>query len=378
MIYMEIRELVILFDLYGRDQGDAPAGTFQIGDTPVMQPGSRSTTIDGQDVNTIWEEANARLAAFNRVTDAATAFMSFPVATTTEKVGVPRNPGFQQATEFGRPTKIRVETVTRAYPLTHFDLGYGYSREYLDYATSTQIMAVEAEVRNAWASLRRNKVLEAIFTAANGSQEALSIKRLYNNDGEVPPKFKRWTHSGTHQHYLTSNAASLAAGDLNTMEEELIHHGFGEFGEQLILMVHRDEMDDVRGFTNFVPAETSTVPRIINTARIGAQPGFSGQGLVAQGHHNRLTVVENNDIPSGYLMCFATGGTFASRNIVGLRVHENPSARGLRLVEGPNGRYPLIDAVYDGYVGAGVRQRGAATVMQVTTGSYTTPTFESP
>lgn len=373
-----LSKLALVFDdgLYGRDQGDAPAGMFQQGDLPKMVPGSRTTTLDGQDVNAIWNEMQISLAANRTLAEAKTALLTFPVSRESGKVGVPRNPGFQEATELGRPTKVRVESVARAYPLVHYDLGYGYTQEYLDSSTGAEIRAVAAEVFAASAALDRNKVLEAIFTESNATHEALTIKRLYNSDGEVPPKFKRWAHTSTHTHYLTSAGASLADADMETIEEEIVHHGFGTWNESLVLMVNRAEMDDMRGLTNWVPVASADRPEIIAGPIVGGNAGSAPAGLQIQGSINKLVVVEDNDIPAGYLLCFASGGRFANRNVIGLRFHENPSARGLRLIEGPNGRYPLIDAVYDKYIGAGVRQRGAAAVMKVTAGAYSDPSFD--
>ena len=371
-----IHALVLDEGLYGRDEGDAPAGLWLQGDLQPMLPGSRTTTLDGQDVNTIWNEMQVSLAAQRGLAEAKTALLTFPVTRESGKVGVPKNPGFKEATELGRPTKIRVTQVSRAYPLTHYDLGYGYTQEYLDSSTGAEIRALQAEVFNANAVLDRNIVLDAIFQDANLTHEALSVKRLYNADGEIPPKFKRWTHDGTHTHYLESAGASLATADIATLELHLVHHGFGTFGETIVCLVNRAEMDDVRGFADWVPAATADRPEIIAGPLVGGSVASDSAGLQIQGSIGRVVIVEDNDIPAGFLLAFASGGRFANRNVVGMRFHENPSARGLRLVEGPNGRYPLIDAVYDKYIGAGVRQRGAAVVMEVTAGSYTAPSFE--
>lgn len=376
--FTELHLMALVLDegMYGRDQGDAPAGMYQMGDSPEMMPGSRTTTIDGQDVNEIWNELQRDLAAQRMLADEKTSLLTFPVTRPSDKVGVPRNPGFQEATEFGRPSKVRVENVARAYPLKHYDLSYGYTQEFLDYASGAEIRAVQAEILNASAVLDRNKVLEALFTESNGTWEALTIKRLYNGDGEVPPKFKRWSHNGNHTHYLTSAGASLADADAEALEEELVHHGFGSFGESLICLANRAEMDNWRGLTDWVPAASADRPTIITGPVVGGAPGSAPAGLKVEGSVGRLLIVEDNDIPAGYLLAFASGGRFSSRNPVGLRFHENPSARGLRLVEGPVARYPLIDATYDKYVGAAVRQRGAAVAMKITAGAYTDPTFD--
>ena len=361
--------------LFGAVEGAAPAGTVHRGDAIEAVPGT-GVTIDGQSLDEIWNAIRIRNAAFNRTASAFIALLTFPTALANEKVGVPSNPEFQEATEFGRPSKVRVKKVGRGFPLVHYDLGYGYTQEFIDDASSTQISAIQSEVETAYERLRVVKVLEAIFGDTNYTDaDNIAVKRLYNADGEVPPRWQRWIHTGTHDHYLTSAGASLVTTDLDDAEEELVHHGFSEeTGTRLILFAHRDEVAVIRGFDPWVPAETGDRPIIICGPIVGPT-GVGLGGFAAQGYHGKWTVVENNELPSGYLLGLATGGQFNARNVAGFRSHRNTSARGLRLIEGPNGRYPLIDAVYDTYMGAGVGQRGAAVVQQVTAGSYTVPTF---
>jgi hypothetical protein len=160
------------------------------------------------------------------------------------------------------------------------------------------------------------------------------------------------------------------------MEEHLIHHGFGDFGEVLYLMLNRTDMALARVFAGYVPATSSDQKEITTGPIVGSSPSATGlSGFAVQGYLGKMNLVEQNDIPSGYPMAFATGGQFAQQNVVRIRVHENQSARGLRLIEGPRFRYPLYDAVYDGYFGAAVAQRGAAVVMRTGNGTYAPPTF---
>lgn len=359
------------------ESGAAPAGFHQRSDAIELVPGSRTTTIDGQPVNEIWNEFQARVSAFNAVADAQTALITFPVLQATEKVAVPTNPGMQQATEFGRPEKIRTKLVTRGFPIEHYDLGAGFTQEFLDEATSAQITAVALQAEMAYSLLRQEISLEALFTSANSTDEdGVNVKRLYNNDGEVPPKWKRWTHDGTHTHYLSSSAGAWAAADFDTLEEHLIHHGFGDNGVGLIVQAYRDDLAVIRALDEFVPAESADRPTITTGPIVGPTRGSTIPGFPAQGYVGPFTIVRNDLIPSGYLLAQAVAGSFSPRNPVGLRVHSNPSARGLRLFEGPY-RYPLLESVYDCYLGAGVGQRGAAVVMEQGTDEYTDPTFDT-
>lgn len=333
------------------------------------------TTVDGQPLAEIWSELQERLAAFNQQMSFLVSLMTFPVDRPTDKVGVYQTPKFEEATELGRPEKMRLQYISRGFPLKHYDLGFGYTQEFIDSARGTQISSVAAQAENAWWNLNMEITLEAIFTEDNATDDdAVSVKRLYNGDGELPPYYKRWSHDGTHTHYLASGGATVTEANIDTLEEHLIHHGFGDFGETFVLMANRAEMADLRALTGYIPASSSTRPVIVDGTVVGqTSPGIPG--LATDGYIGRFAIVENNDLPAGYLLAFATGGQFASQNLVGLREHENPSIAGMRLIEGPVARYPLIDAVYDGYVGAGVRQRGAAVVMQITAGAYTDPTF---
>ncbi len=364
--------------LFGAATGEAEAGFVSRTDLLDTVPGQRGLTVDGQSVNEIWSDMQAMLSAFNASNDAVVALLSFSTERSNEKVGVPINPGFQKATEFGRPSKIRFKNVSRGFPLEHFDLGDGYTQEYIDSASGAQLAAVQATVLNAWTTLEREITMEAVYNDTNlTDQDGINVVRLYNGDGEVPPTIKRWTHDGNHDHYLAGGGGGFVQADLDTMGEHLVHHGFREFGDSaFILLVHRDEMATVRAFANFIPAETGSRPVELGNSGVVAGLERGAGGLTVEGWVNDWTIVEFNDTPSGYLFGMVSGGPLDRRNIVGNRVHENPSARGLRLVEGNRQNYPLYDSVYDGYLGAGVGQRGAGVIMR-DNASYAVPTFET-
>ena len=365
--------------LFGADAGEAPAGFLSRDDYLDTVPGQRGLTVDGQSVNEIWANMQAMLGAFNASNDAIVSLLSFPVIAPKEKVGVPVNPGFQKATEYGRPSKIRMTQVARGFPLDHFDLSDGYTQEYIDEATGAQIAAVQATVLNAWTTLEREIVMEAVYGNANYTdKDDINVKRLYNNDGEIPPKIKRWTHTGTHTHYLVGGSGTgFTQANLDTMSDHLVHHGFREFGDSaFLLFVNRTDLGDITAMANYIPAASASRPaELSNSGVVKGLLRGAPAGLQVEGWVNDWTIIQANDFPEGYLFGMVSGGPMNTRNVVGRRLHENPSARGLRLVEGNRQNYPLYDSVYDGYVGAGVGQRGAAVVMFDHATTYTAPTF---
>ncbi len=72
----------------------------------------------------------------------------------------------------------------------------------------------------------------------------------------------------------------------------------------------------------------------------------------------------------------ATGGPNAASNPVAFREHTNPAYRRLRLIPGKDQRYPLQASSFQRSFGTGVRYRGAACVVQITTDpTYTAPSW---
>lgn len=338
--------------------------------------GERST-IDGTPLPTLWDEFIARLSVFNTMHARIESMLAQPTSVTTERVAIPRRARMEQASEFGQPKLIRTERVARGYPLVHYDIGIGFTQEFLDEATSAEIRNTQLLAEEAWRRRRRQTLYEALFTEDNATdKDGILVRRLYNGDGEVPPEYESYSHDGTHTHYLTSAGASLAAADLTTLETHLLHHGYGDdlpggAGGSLILHVGRDLMDDIRGFTGFIPAQTASIPVVLDGVVVG---GSASAGPGVQGFFGRFAIVEDLTIPANYLLAFATGGAFSPNNPVRMRQHSNPSARGLRLNPGRQD-YPLQDSFFDGYVGAGIAHRGAAVVMLVTAGAYAAPDF---
>lgn len=364
-------------------EGEAPAGFLSRMSHPPTIPGTIATTVDGQDVNEIWLELQAMLAAFNQSADAIVAFLSQDITAVQERIGVPHSPGFQVHTEFGRPSKVAVKYVLRGFPLEHYDLGSGHTQEFIDSSTGAQITAVQVTVINSWTELQRELAMSALFGNANfTSKDGVPVKRLYNADGEEPPSIKRWSHDGTHSHYLVAATPTTPVeADLDDMSEHLIHHGFREFADldvAFLLLAHRTDLPTIRAFTNFIPAAEAEQPAVLTASGVvrgRERGGTGGGGINVEGFVNDWTVVQNNDIPPGYWVGIVTSGAFNGRNVLGRRQHDNDSIRGLRLAEGNRQNYPLFDSVYDGYVGFGVAQRGAAVVLDTQNVSYTPPTF---
>src|SRR3990170_596655 len=319
-------------------------------------------TIDGRSLNELWAAYQEALALYNAQRDRLLGILVFPVTQVVEDVFQGGDTvDFEVASEFGVPRGIR------AVPPTYYSLGYSF--QWYDIGIRFTWMFLAESTAQQVDSLN-NQILEA------------------DNRNQFTQVYKQTVHTAPHTHFLASGGASLVSGDLDDKYTHLAHHGYSwQEGSALVLLVNSAEMAVIPGFTvaggdsyDFIQAASippwAWTPEDVAAAagRPGSAPPSSWNGLVVQGRYGPWLVVEDDLIPAGYLVGFASGGSESAGNLVGIREHTNTSLRGLRLVKGQEPDYPLVDSYYQRGFGTGVRQRGAAVVTQVTAGSYTIPT----
>jgi len=349
-------------------------------------------TIDGRDLNEIWREFQAALGAWNAGRSRLVSALTFNVTAPIEDVPQLSMDDFEEASEFGEPKGIRGGGFfSLGYDFKWYDIAARFTWKFLAEATAAQVEAVGNQVLEADNRLVFNKVLKAVFNNANRTADirntAVAVYPFYNGDGTIPPAYKNYTFAGTHNHYVTSGAATIDSTDLDDMETHLVHHGYGrQNGSTMILLANRTEIATMRGWRvaagdsyDFIagagqpPWLLPTITGGVVTPQGGAVPG-QVNGLTVVGQYGPWAIVEEDYMPSGYIFGFATGGDNSATNPVGIREHQNAALRGLRLVKGRQPDYPLIDSFYNRGFGTGIRHRGAGIVMQITAaGTYTVP-----
>ena len=383
-----------LHDLRGAFGGMAPEG----GGGAGMAQGYNTEgdvltqTIDGRPLNEVWQELQQALLAWNAGRDLLVSALTFNVNTPIEEVPQLSLADFEEASEYGEPVGIRGgDYFSMGYTFKWYDIAVRFTWKYLAEATAAQVETLGNQVLEADNRLIFNAVMKQIFNnvnqVANIRGNNYNVYPFYNNDGTVPPQYKNNTFTSTHQHYVTSGAATVDSGDLDQMELLLKEHGYGrQAGSTMILLVNPAQLTTIRSFRvatgsayDFV-ANSGQPPWLLPAVTGGIvipqgtpMPG-TVNGLTVVGRYGSWLIVEEDYIPVGYMGGFATGGELNTTNPVGIREHQNASLRGLRLVKGREPDYPLIDSFYNRGFGTGVRHRGAGVVMQVTAaGAYTIP-----
>lgn len=364
------------------------------------------STIDGVDTNELWRAYQASVELQNRNRQPLIDFLTFTVTQPFEGVPAAKsNAMFERASERGLPRAYRAEGTLEwlGYDFAWRDLGFRYTWEFLVDATQAQIdsennMALEADRNTIFA--------EIMWTLFNNNNRATEIDKrpytvysFYNGtDGAVPPAYKTNTFDATHTHYLVSGAAAISPGnagtgvkgDLDDIIDHMAHHGYtASEGANIVIMVNKQEGDAIRNWRSvanggtalydFIPARntpTFLLPINLRTPSGGTAelPAPTLRGMTVIGSYGEATIVQEDYIPPGYVVGFATGGPDNTGNPIGFREHANPTYRGLRLVKGRSDDYPLQEAVYQRGFGTGIRRRGAGVIMQIkASGSYQIP-----
>lgn len=348
-------------------------------------------TVDGFDLNDLWAEYQTSMSIQNEARQRLVDFLTFAVTSPQERVPQISSGQFERASEYGEPRGLRptVAQFTMGYDFEWYDLAARFTWKYLAEAPRSQVDAVNAMAIEADNRLVFSRVMAALFVNENrqadiNGQQDVNVYALYNGDGTVPPTYQDNEFDGTHTHYLVSGAAVVESEDLDDMEEHLAHHGYNaENGMRLVVLVNRREARTIRTFRvangdswDFIPAQGSPAQFMPNDQQLmgGGQPAAQLEGLRVVGSYGNLLIIEESQIPAGYMAAIATGGSANLNNPIGIREHQNTSLRGLRLVKGPNPDYPIIDSFYNRGFGTGVRHRGGAVIMEVkAAGAYAPP-----
>lgn len=383
-----LKEMGILLGIGGGDQGFNEAAD-------VVQQ-----LIDGTDTRELWTAYQAAVTMRNAERQPLINFLSYFVSSPVEGVATADSDArFERASEYGTPRSYRPkgEFAWMGFDFNWYDLGMRFTWEFLADATAAQVDAVTNQALEADNILMFQLIMWTLFNNVN--RDAMITGKPYNvytfwngDDGEVPPPYRTNTFAASHSHYLTSGAATLSdtGVDLDDMYTALSEHGYKRSnGYNLVLMVNAQEGDIIRTIRStlnggnakwdFIPSlgtPAFLVPRdYVLPEGQNRPPATLNNGMEVIGTYGEWTIVQEDYIPPGYMVGFATGGPESVTNPVGLRQHANPALRGLRLIKGRDPDYPLQESYYGRGIGSGIRHRGAGVIMQITTNAdYTIPT----
>jgi hypothetical protein len=408
------RELVALLDYATKaNDGYELIDMRALGILPIVLGGAQgynseadvvTSTVDGVDLNQIWTDYRRTLDLLRDQREPYISSLTFATTASFDQVGTTGTGStFEEASEFGEPVGLRLAgaPVLRGYGFKWYDLAARYTWRFLLKATQAQLDAINDAAIEADNRLVFDRVMRTVFNPTNGlNAEGQVVHKFWNGvsvNGEAPPTWKQTSFTATHNHYLASNVATLAAkGDvavpnlgLEDMYEHLRHHGYSiDNGYRVVAMMNSAQTALVRSWRANVdpgPGVAATYDFIPAVGQPGLLLGATAQpvgvsqvsanvipGLNVIGSYGNILIVEDDIIPASYVFMYATGGTDSLSNPIAIR--EDPRLRGMQLVKGRTPDYPLIDSFYTHGLGTGVKNKGGGVVMQIVASTtYTAP-----
>ena len=380
---VDLRSLGIIEGIAGGDRGYHADGD-------VL-----TQTADGVDLNQLWRDYQDFLQEWNNRRDPLVNFLTWRTTNVSEDLFQSGDlADFEEASEYGEPVGYRpaAATYSLGYTFKWYDVAARFTWQFLADARADQVdaaanMIAEADNRNVFMM-----VLRTLFnTTRRTNKEGNTVYPFYAGAvGDDPEDYGATTFADQHNHFVTTNNATLTELHLQSLQGLLTEHGYTETnGYRLVLLINEAQEGTIRNFRSapnggtagsiydFIPAqgtETFMMPTDLQVEPGASRPPSSLAGLQVVGKFGQFIILKNEWIPAGYMAAFATGGDQNVQNPVAIREHPNAGLRGLRLVKGRTPGYPLIDSFYNRGFGTGIRYRGAGAVMQiVASATYTVP-----
>jgi hypothetical protein len=388
-----LRDLGLIPGVGGGDRGYNAAGDII------------TETQNGVSLNDLWNDYQDMLREFNAKRDTLLNFLTWRTTAARED-DINRDGAlvdFEEATEYGEPVGVRPRIPTSTslgYTFKFFDVAARYTWQFLANADSQQVDTIADQVAEADNRLMFRHVLTTLFNPVRRiNREGNNVYPFYAGAvGDKPPDVGTTTFADSHNHYVTTNSATLTPAHLESLQTLLTEHGYKRSAGYTIIVLINDgdttenrlrqfrsiaqinpsTPDATHGNFDFVPAQ-GTSPLLLPTdVRLSdngvVRPPATIAGMEVVGAYDQMVFVKNSFVPAGYLAAFATGGQESVQNPVAIREHPNQSLRGLRLVKGKTPDYPLIDSFWLRGFGTGIRRRGAGAVLQVVaSATYTAP-----
>lgn len=150
------------------------------------------TTVDGVDLNHIWDEHAETLQIWNDARSSIASLLPYRTDLSADLVPQTSSGGdFEEASEYGVPNSIRTAPdLTRVgFPLRWYDLATRYTWKFLSEASAAQVAAVHASALESDNKLVFGLVMRALLnsTSPGANDDGTPIMPLYNGDGATPP-----------------------------------------------------------------------------------------------------------------------------------------------------------------------------------------------
>jgi hypothetical protein len=242
-----------------------------------------------------------------------------------------------------------------------FGTGIGYDLDTLKDMRLQDILDYQAGIIIQDRENIRSEILKAMlqsstdgfFNAAFESDEGIT----------APPPYGQNTFLASHTHYLGTASSEILLVEIPDWRKHIIEHGFGK---------------NIIGFIN--SAQEADIAKMLTPSTAGTLKVANPltDKIAVDGYLARAGGVEwvtTECMPEDYVLLVSTDLNANMNKPAKLIYPTNSSYRGLLLLHGGNGQYPIIDSYYLRWLGAKVLHRGAGVVVRLGNANWADPTI---
>jgi len=336
-----------------------PQGIYSVADLQAVKFSSAASV----GLNTISTVLNAQLAYDNAQVQKMIADFAQPTTAQQAIWGTQTTGEMDWIDELGRPAKYKQNPgITAAFPVHKFSFGLGWTEDFFLRAKASEIADMYLRGRDAYYKSLSSAMMKALARGTNytfvdslSNGVSLAVKRVWNNDGVVPPPSPAGaTFAGTHTHLGTGTAA-ITNASVQAAVDNVEEHGNTRNVRIYIALADKDDFIVLTDFTkltqSFVLPTTlgseETVERATNSDLEDQKIGYwkGGEEVWVKPY-----------IKAHYTLVVATG---MDEKPLMYRQPEEPALQGLRLTSSYPG-FPLYAKEMTAEFGFGVWNRGMA------------------
>jgi len=320
-------------------------------------------TLDGIDWREVWDNYLVKgIDRYNEVDETDFAVLLCQSDDETRKKYLLRTANTFQSLAHGERPEFRKGVKGAFQKLTEkFGTGIGYDLDTLKDMKLQDILDYQAGIFVQDRENTRSIILKAMLESStdgffNGSFES-------DEGVTAPPPYGQNTFTGaTHTHYLGTATSYISLTEIPDWRAHIIHHGFGK---RLVGFINSAQEADIAKM--LVPTVATVYVSNPLTDKVSVDGYLARAGGVEW--------ITNENIPAGYVLVVSTD-LEANMNKPAKLIHPtNASYRGLMLLQGGNGQYPIIDSYYLRWLGAKILHRGAGVVVRLGNATWADPTI---
>src|SRR6516165_7300509 len=303
-------------------------------------------TLDGVDLNELWNEFSDLLQIWNAERIALTDLLVFDTTASAEAVAQNSEvASFEEATELGVPRAAELpgNGLLVGYRFRDYDLSGRFSWKALRDWDARQVRSVMDNILSADNKLVTGMIFRRLFSNTRTVNEfGAPVWDFYDGVAPGPPQFLTRTFPTTETHFITTQSSQIDSDTIFDAIRLITRKGYGLHpNSKMLLITNSDEGELIMQWrkglesrpkqgaeTQGPISEYSFIPAIdqlpwitADGMLVGTQAPGDLWGIKIWGTWGPVSLIQSDYVPPGYSALITTYGPNSPYNPIGFRQH---------------------------------------------------------